>query len=398
MVGSAETHLSRTEALLKSFTLERISLGKKSMVVPFNDLSRNWIATSKEVHDVSLRVLKSGSYIHGPEHADFEVEFADFLGVRHAMGVASGTDALEIALRAIGCEKGSKIVSVANAGGYTSIVAHVIGCEVIYCDVDPSSLVVTDHTVAALLSSDIKAVVVTHLYGNIAPIDKILVLCAQYGITVIEDCAQAIGGTLNGKSVGTFGDIAAFSFYPTKNLGAAGDGGMIVTNNDFFASSIRELRQYGWHGKYIISRLGGMNSRLDELQAAILRIGLSKVSNLNTRRRDIIRSYQSALLGTDVSLSTSLSEGSVAHLAVLRIPSAQGRDEIRDYLEARGIGTEIHYPTLDCDQGAYSQKAVTSSLPESRKAQTEILSIPCFPEMTQTEVSMVISALHEAME
>ncbi len=373
-------------------------MGTKPLIVPFNDLARNWIATSNEVHDVCLRVLESGSYIHGPEHAEFEREFAHFLGIKHAMGVASGTDALEIALRVVGCESGSKIISVANAGGYTSTAAQAIGCEVIYCDVDPDSLVATDLTIAALLSNEIRAIVVTHLYGNIAPVDRIRSLCVPFGIAVIEDCAQAMGGMLNGKSVGTFGDIAAFSFYPTKNLGAAGDGGMVATNDDFFADATRELRQYGWSDKYKISRLGGMNSRLDELQAAILRVGLGKVASLNSQRRDVITQYQNALSETDITVSTSSSMGSAAHLAILRIPSAIGRDNIQSFLQGKGIGTAIHYPTIDCDQEAFPKNAIPPSLLESRIAQTEILSIPCFPEMTPTEVLTVIDALLEALE
>jgi aminotransferase EvaB len=220
------------------------------VTVVFNDLSRGWLANSEEAYEAVKRVIYSGHYIHGPEHQEFEIELAAYLEVENAIGVASGTDALYLSLKAVGCEPGSKIITAANAGGYTSVVAANIGCEIIYCDVDAQSLVITDVTLEPLLTKEIRAVVVTHLYGNIAPIDRILALCEPLGIKVIEDCAQAIGGRIGSQRVGTMGDVGAFSFYPTKNLGAAGDGGAVTTKSSHLASSVRKLRQYGWDGKY----------------------------------------------------------------------------------------------------------------------------------------------------
>lgn len=367
------------------------------MTVLFNDLSRGWLANSEEVQEAAKRVLENGHYIHGPEYRKFEAEFATFLGVEYAIGVASGTDALYLALRAVGCERDDKIIAAANAGGYTSVVAANIGCEIIYCDVDAESVVITDITLEPLLSKDIRAVVVTHLYGNIAPIDRILALCQPLGIKVIEDCAQAIGGRIGSQHVGTVGDVGAFSFYPTKNLGAAGDGGAVTTKNSTVAANVRKLSQYGWDGKYSIEVPGGINSRLDEIQAAILRIGLRKVDSLNARRRLIVDEYAQAFIGTDLRFVTSATNDSTSHLAVVRVPSKIGRDEFQNELTKRGIQTAIHYPVLDCDQPGLPSRDTNHHIPESRAATAEILSLPCFPEMTSTEIGDVINAVLEIL-
>lgn len=367
------------------------------MTVLFNDLSRGWLANSEEVHEAVKRVIDSGRYIHGTEHREFEIELAEFLGVENAIGVASGTDALYLAFRAVGCERGSKVITAANAGGYSSVIAANIGCEVIYCEVDAQSLVITDVTLKPLLTKEVRAVVVTHLYGNIAPIDRILALCEPQGIKVIEDCAQAIGGRIDSKRVGTLGDIGAFSFYPTKNLGAAGDGGAVTTKSPALATSVRKLRQYGWDGKYSIEVPGGINSRLDEIQAAILRIGLRKVDSLNAKRRQIVDEYRQALLGTGIQMVTSSSNDSASHLAVIRVPAEIGRDKFQNELTKKGIQTAIHYPVLDCDQPGLPGTGTNHHIPESRAAAAEILSLPCFPEMTSTEISDVITAIQEIL-
>ena len=377
--------------------LRGCSLFSTLMTVPFNDLSRGWLANSEEVQEACRRVTESGHYIHGPEHAAFEVELAEFLGAAQAIGVASGTDALYLALKAIGCERGTKIIAAANAGGYTSIVAAAIGCEVIYCDVDADSLVITDVTLATLLTRDIHAVVVTHLYGNIAPIDRILKLCKPLGIKIVEDCAQAIGGQIDTKRVGTLGDIGAFSFYPTKNLGAAGDGGAVVTNDLALASQVRKLRQYGWNGRYSIELPGGINSRLDEIQAAILRIGIPKIDSLNAKRREIVTRYRQAFLNTQLRIVTADSKFSASHLAVARVPQEIGRDRFQKKLADMGIQTAMHYPILDCDQNGLANQSTHDQVPESRAAIKEIISLPCFPDMTSLEVAAVITAILEIL-
>ena len=362
------------------------------MKIPINDLSRG-IAKSEPAQAAIVRVLQSGHWVHGPEHRAFEIELAKFLNANHVLGVASGTDALEIALRAIGCTVGSKIISVANAGGYTSIAAASIGCEVIYCDVDPEKLLLDPEVLVTLLNEEIAAVVVTHLYGNVAPVGAIKKMCEPYGIKIIEDCAQAIGATEDGRRVGTIGHVGTFSFYPTKNLGAVGDGGALATNDSEIAQKISELRQYGWTSKYKIDIAGGMNSRLDEIQAAVLRIGLSHLDSMNLKRRQIIGQYSEALKNSELKLVTSFDSNNVAHLAVLAVPERHRRHIFRIHMKEFGIQTDIHYPILDCEQLGLNQSAVKENLVQSRKYSDLIVSIPLFPELSDSEVNQITGAL-----
>ena len=345
--------------------------------------------------DVVSKVLESGTWINGPEQRGFEAEFANYLGVDHFLGVASGTDAIEIALRALDCTRGSKVVTVANAGAYTTVAARLIGCEVVYCDVDPQTLVMDVESLSDVLSPEIEVVVVTHLYGNIAPVKKIKDICDRFGVKIVEDCAQAAGGTLDGQRVGSLGDIGAFSFYPTKNLGGVGDGGGISTNEFRLADRISQLRQYGWVDKYNIKTANGKNSRLDEIQAAILRLNLGDLDEGNQRRRAILCNYSEAIAQSGIQLVTNSSAQSAAHLAILKFPNTISRDRFRVYMRGKGIATEIHYPILDVDQEAYRQVGKVVSLPRSRAAVDVIVTIPLFPQMTGEEVSYISSALEQ---
>jgi len=362
-------------------------------VIPINDLTRG-IAQSDKASEAVIKVLRSGHWVHGPEHALFENEFAQFLNVDYLLGVASGTDAIEIALRAVGCSNGSKIISVANAGGYTSVAAASIGCEVIYCDVDYERHVMDPIALAPLLSKEISAVVVTHLYGNIAPISTIKMMCDSFGIAVIEDCAQAVGGYCDGQHVGSVGDIGAFSFYPTKNLGGIGDGGALSTNNEELAAIIASLRQYGWNPKYQIRLPGGKNSRLDEIQAAVLRIGLKGVLDLSQRRTKIVGQYSKSLENSAIKLVTSHNEGSAGHLAVLLLPATVDRNEFRKTLREAGVQTDIHYPILDTTQLGLRRGREPSFLPISENSAEKIVSIPLFPQLTDTEIELICHSIN----
>jgi dTDP-4-amino-4,6-dideoxygalactose transaminase len=364
-------------------------------IVPLNDLSRSWIANNPEVQEAVRRVLSSGWYVLGPETAAFEQQLAEFLGCEHVFGVASGTDALRIALLSVGCENGSEVVCAANAGGYAAVAATSIGSGLVYADVDPASLVLTPETVLAAIGPDTRAVVVTHLYGNVADAPAIVAACHERGIAVVEDCAQSLGASLGGVRVGTFGDVAALSFYPTKNLGAAGDGGAIATNDPGIARAVVELRQYGWTGKYQIDRKHGINSRLDELQAAILCVGLNLVDELSERRREIVRRYRDALSMPSVQLVSGETKSFVAHLAVLR---CSDRATVMDRLRAAGISTAIHYPIPDHRQRALPAAVRQTELTVTEQACREVLSLPCFPEMDPVELERVSSAIGLADE
>jgi dTDP-3-amino-2,3,6-trideoxy-4-keto-D-glucose/dTDP-3-amino-3,4,6-trideoxy-alpha-D-glucose/dTDP-2,6-dideoxy-D-kanosamine transaminase len=221
------------------------------MTVPMNDLLRGFASHREELEAVLGRVASSGWYVHGPEHAAFQEEFANFIGVGHCVGVASGTDALELAIRAVGQGRDGTVLTAANAGGYTSTAARCAGREVSYADVDPAHLCLTAESVEPLLEG-VAICVVTHLYGRMAPIEQIAALCRDRGVAVIEDCAQSVGAGRGGRMAGSYGDACTFSFYPTKNLGALGDGGAVVTSDDELAASLVRLRQYGWTSKYSI--------------------------------------------------------------------------------------------------------------------------------------------------
>ena len=365
------------------------------MKIPTNDLKRHSKEILPDLQTALDRVLRSGWYIQGPEVSAFEKEFAAYCGVERCVGVANGTDALELALRAAGVGPGSRVVTVANAGMYSTTAIRSIGAEPVYVDVDGAALTMDPDALAAILTEDIKAVVVTHLYGRMAPMLRIAQIAARSKVPLIEDCAQAHGASVDGRKAGAWGCMGCFSFYPTKNLGAIGDGGAVVTNDAVLAGRVTRFRQYGWESKYRSDITGGRNSRLDEVQAAVLRSKLSYLDKWNERRRAIAHEYTKGLAGCGLALPPTDFEGYVAHLYVIRTPR---RDELSAGLRARGIGSEIHYPVPDHWQEPVKlELAGKFRLPVTERAAAEVLTLPCFPEMIDTEVSAVIAAVREAL-
>lgn len=356
--------------------------------VPFNDLSRTSSAVRSEIEAGVARVLASGWYVLGPENEAFQSELETYLGVSDVVLLGNGTDALELALAALGVGREDVVLAVANAGAYGTIAARLLGAHTIYSDVDPVTLLATGSLVRAAIDKapvQPSAIIVTHLYGSMAPIEEIVAVARDYGITVIEDCAQSIGARSGGAQSGTFGDIATTSFYPTKNLGALGDGGAVFTNNPELAKSVRSLRQYGWDSKYHISRDHGRNSRMDELQAAILRAKLPHLDGLNDRRRAIHSRYEEAT----TMLNTS-SESFTAHLAVLEVANRTG---FRSSLAELGVGTDVHYPIPDNAQDFVTDRPASVDLPVTERAANRVVSVPIFPELTDAEVDRVCDAL-----
>lgn len=338
------------------------------------------------------RVLASGRLVLGPEVAAFEHAFAELCGVAHGIGVASGSDALELALRALAVGCGDRVLCVANAGGYASHAIAACGAVPVYVDIDPVNMLMDPAAAEQGLRDKPKALVLTHLYGQLAPVEEIAALCAAHGVALVEDCAQAHGASRNGRRAGSFGDIGCFSFYPTKNLGAMGDGGAVVTHSEERAGCLRELRQYGWRGKYTVARAGGRNSRLDELQAAILNVKLRGLLADNARRRAIAARYSSELRSAAVSMSARGSgEDDVAHLLVLRCTR---RDALQAHLARHGIDSDVHYPIPDHWQPAW-RRATPPSLPMTEQAASEVLSLPCHPALTDEEVERVIKAVND---
>ena len=339
------------------------------------------------------RVIAGGWYVLGPELEGFEREFAAYCGVAHAVGVASGSDALELALRALGLGPGAAVATVANAGGYATAAILAVGATPRYVDVAAGTGLLDPAALDGILAAGpVAALIVPHLYGRLAPMTEILARCRPGGVAVIEDCAQAHGARRDGRRAGSFGAVGCFSFYPTKNLGALGDGGALVSDDPVLAGRIRALRQYGWGDKYHVERPGGRNSRLDELQAAFLRLGLPALDGWNRRRRAIADRYRAGIRHPGVACPPPGGEDDVAHLFVLR---CAGRDRLAAHLAARGIGCAVHYPVPDHRQPGWREAcAGAGPLPVTELLAAEILSLPCYPELEDREVEAVINAVN----
>jgi dTDP-4-amino-4,6-dideoxygalactose transaminase len=305
------------------------------------------------------RVLERKWYILGEEVKFFEREFSVYLGVTGCVTVANGTDALAIALKSLDIQRGDKIITVANAGFYSSTAIHSIGAVPVYVDVSDASLTMASTALAKALDDKTKCVIVTHLYGQLADMDALLRLVRDAGVPLIEDCAQAHGARRDGRQAGSWGDVACFSFYPTKNLGALGDGGAVVTNNEEVAARLRTLRQYGWSTKYQVTTKGGCNSRLDEIQAAILREKLPHLNTWNAERRRIANLYNAAFESLPIISFPSIGEDYVAHLYVIRVSE---RDSFRDFLKNHGVASDVHYPVPDHLQLAYPDAHVLNDV------------------------------------
>lgn len=357
-----------------------------------NDLSVR-IAKHKARYRTAIeRVMDSGWLVLGPEVTRFEQTFAAYVGAPHCVTLANGTDAIELALRAMGIMSGERVATAANAGMYSTTALSAIGAEPYFMDVDCDTRGVNLAEVKQAVESGARAVVVTHLYGLAIPeIGAIAEYCAHQGTLLLEDCAQAHGAHVNGKHVGTFGDAASFSFYPTKNLGALGDGGAVVTSNPKLAEQVKLLRQYGWTTKYRVEVSGARNSRLDEIQAAILRELLPLLDEENTRRREIAARYSTAIRHPDIAVPPPGGGEYVAHLYVIR---SRGRDALRDYLREREISSDVHYPIPDYRQPIFGGRFANVWLPNTECLVNEILSLPCYPEMSNAEVDRVIDAVN----
>jgi dTDP-4-amino-4,6-dideoxygalactose transaminase len=335
------------------------------------------------------RVLASNWYIMGQEVAAFEKEFAAYCGVAHCLSLANGSDALEIALRALDVGPGDKVLAIANAGFYSSIAIHLLGATPVYVEIDAATQTMDPADVQAKIAGA-KVVIVTHLYGQLAAIEEIMAIAGKAGVAVIEDCAQSHGAMRNGKRAGSFAPLSCFSYYPTKNLGALGDGGAICTSDPALAQKVKQLRQYGWSTKYTVDLPRGRNSRLDEMQAAILREKLPHLDFWNAGRRMVAAHYNEAFEGLPLQCPASVGEDFVAHLYVVRV---KDRDAFRAHLKEAGVTTDIHYPIPDHQQPAYLADNKGVSLPVTEQAAAEIVSLPCFTGITEAEIGRVIAAV-----
>jgi dTDP-4-amino-4,6-dideoxygalactose transaminase len=363
-------------------------------VIPSADPRASYLAHQAEI-DAALRgVLEGGRYILGPQVEQFEREFAGYLGVAHAIGVASGTDALHLALRAVGIGPGDLVATVSNTAVATVAAIELAGAQPLLVDVELSSCLLDMNRLDEALGAyrgKIKAVVPVHLFGNPVNMPSLMSVATREGVRVVEDCAQAHGGAVAGKKVGGFGHAAAFSFYPTKNLGALGDGGAVVTNDAKVAEQCRRLRQYGWRERYI-SESTGINSRLDEVQAAVLRVKLKYLDRDNARRRQIAQAYSHRLAGGKLALpATTPDAAHVYHQYVVR--TAQ-RDQLREHLQKAGVGTQVLYPVPIHQQPAYHGRIeiALQGLATTEALARQILCLPIYPQLEDAQVQHVADA------
>ncbi len=364
-------------------------------MIPVFDLTRQYAGLKEEIDAAIGRVLARGRFILGEEVATFEEEFAAACGVACAVGVASGTDALHLALRACGIGPGDEVITVSHTAVATVAAIELAGARPVLVDVDPRRYTMDPARVEERITPRTRAILPVHLYGCPADLAPLLEMARRYGLLLIEDCAQAHGARYRGRPVGSWGEIAAFSFYPTKNLGAFGDGGAVVTNDPALAERVRLLREYGWARRYI-SHLRGTNSRLDELQAAVLRVKLRYLESWNARRREIAALYRELLSEGVARWGLVLPEEPpdarhVYHLYVVRHPR---RDALQAFLSERGIGTLIHYPVPVHLQPAYADLGHgEGSLPVTETLAREVLSLPMYPELTDGEVRAVAGGI-----
>ncbi|HWI41865.1 MAG TPA: DegT/DnrJ/EryC1/StrS family aminotransferase [Verrucomicrobiae bacterium] len=361
------------------------------MILCSNPTSQ-YLAYKDEIDGAVARVLASGRYILGEEVRLFEEEFASFTGACFGVGVGSGTEALHLALAALGVGAGDEVITVSHTAVATVAAIELTGATPVLVDIDPVHFTMDPKAVEAAITPRSRAIVPVHLYGLPVEMRPILEISRRHGLKVVEDCAQAHGAVYGGRRIGSLGDFACFSFYPTKNLGALGDGGMVVTSDPHLAAQARLVREYGWAERYV-SHCKGWNSRLDELQAAVLRVKLRRLDADNEARGRIAARYDRELAGCGLVLPAR--RGGSSHVYHLYVVRSERRDELKGFLLERGIMALIHYPAPIHRQPAYRLLPGGDALPETERAAAEILSLPMYPELSDGEQSLVIEAIKE---
>jgi dTDP-4-amino-4,6-dideoxygalactose transaminase len=368
-------------------------LSEPSAVVGFGDLARSTAALRDEIDTALTRVLDRGWYVLGEEGSNFETEFAAYCGSGYAVGVASGTDAIELALRALEIGPGDEVVTQANTCVPTVAAIERAGATPVLCDVERAAGLMDPESLAAAIGPKTRAAIPVHLYGQCADMDAIGAVATKAGIDMIEDCAQAHGAEIRGRQAGTMGRLGCFSFYPTKNLGALGDGGAVVTDDLELADRLRLLREYGQTERYVHVTTG-VNSRLDELQAAVLRAKLPHLDGWNGRRREIASRYSDTISGTSIRPLAELPGR--RHAYHLYVVESEDRVALQTHLAAHGIRTAVHYPKPVHGYDPY--RALNDGpvpLTVSERLCEHVLSIPLYPELAEYEVETVAAALAE---
>jgi dTDP-4-amino-4,6-dideoxygalactose transaminase len=366
---------------------------RRSPEIAINDLCVVGRPFENEIREAVERVLRSGRFILGPEGEAFESELSRALDTGHAVGVANGTDAITLSLIALGVGAGDEVVTSPLTAAFTALAVSRAGAKPVFADVEPDTLTLSARSVSDRITGRTRAILPVHLYGNACDMDAILGVARQHAIPVVEDACQAHGARLGTAFLGSMGELGTFSFYPTKNLGALGDGGMVVTRDGDLAAKVRRLRNGGQSSRYVHEEVG-FNSRLDEIQAAVLRVKLRHLESENERRRELALRYESELLGTPVEpVAVRKDCVSARHLFVVRAPS---RDELAEHLKNRGIQTLVHFPISTHLQPAYRDLGLREgSCPAAEKAASEVLSLPLYPALSIEDVSRVARAIRE---
>jgi len=361
-------------------------------MIPCANPKAQYLSHRDEINSAIQNVLDNGWYILGKEVEKFEQEFATYNGVSHAIGVGSGTEALHMALRALDIGSGDEVITTAHTAVATATAIVLAGAKPVFVDIETNYFTIDANLIELAITPKTKAIIPVHIYGQPCNMDVILEIARRNGLRIIEDCAQAHGAKYKGKRVGSMGDVSCFSFYPTKNLGAIGDGGALVTNDDHLAEKIRLLREYGWKERYI-SSVEGWNGRLDELQAAILRVKLKNLDEDNARRQQHALEYQNTLKAIPLELPT-VRKGNT-HVFHLYVIKSDKRDELKAHLLNHKVNTTIQYP-IPVHRQKYYQKIVGDiSLSVTEQATESILSLPMYPEFTEKEQQQVVDAIQD---
>lgn len=367
------------------------------MKVPFLDLIRQHEPIKRALHEAATRVIDSGVYIGGDEVRSFEREMASWLGVPEVCGVACATSGLFAAVKCLGIGPGDEVITTVHTAIATAEAISLAGAKIVFCDIGERSFNIDPSEIRKKITARTKAIIPVHLYGQPVALDEILDIARQHGLAVIEDCAQAQGAKYKGRYVGTFGDVAVFSFFPSKNLGGFGDGGAVTARDPQVMKRIRMFSNHGRESKYV-HEFEGINSRLDAIQAALLRVCLPYVDEWNARRRKAARLYSEWLSEIpQVQVPQELPDTEpVYHVYCILVPD---REALRNYLKERGVGTGIHYPLALNQQPAYAHLGQgTGSFPRAEYACAHMLSLPMFPNITEEEIRYVCNCIREFFE
>lgn len=362
-------------------------------MIPFVDLRAQYNSIKEEIDEAIQSVLNHSSFIMGEELKKFEEEFAQFCDVKYAIGVANGSDALTLALRACDICEGDEIITVPNTFIATTEAITQVGGQIVFVDIDPKTYTIDVSRIEEKITNETKAIIPVHLYGQSVDMDPILKIAKKYNLKVIEDAAQAHGAEYKGRKAGSIGDVACFSFYPAKNLGAYGDAGMVVTNDDEISKKVKLLRNHGRITKKYEHEIEGYSSRLDNLQAAILRVKLRYLNRWNDKRRKSVEVYNRLLSEIDEIILPYEADYAkhVYHLYVIR---TEGRDGLREVLKSSGIATGIHYPIPLHLQPAYNYLGYKEgNFPITEKTSQEILSLPMFAELTEEQIKEIFKVI-----